>query len=59
MADELRARMAALLDRAQRDYPDTPAGPEDTWWQPAHLGGSAPAPDLPAPAGGESQPTAP
>jgi len=44
VAVELRARMAALLDRAQREYPDSPAGPDDTWWQPAHLGGTAPMP---------------
>ncbi|MCP3805154.1 1-acyl-sn-glycerol-3-phosphate acyltransferase [Allokutzneria sp. A3M-2-11 16] len=41
---ELRARMAELLDRAQRGYPETPA-PDQTWWQPAHLGGSAPTPE--------------
>jgi len=38
----LRAAMTELLDRAQTTYPDSPSGPEDTWWQPAHLGGSAP-----------------
>ncbi|GAA2530757.1 lysophospholipid acyltransferase family protein [Pilimelia columellifera] len=42
---ELRARMMGLLDRAQRDYPDQPSGPEDTWWLPAHLGGTAPTPE--------------
>jgi 1-acyl-sn-glycerol-3-phosphate acyltransferase len=42
--DELRKRMTALLDRAQQEYPDKPAGPEDDWWLPAHLGGSAPDP---------------
>jgi hypothetical protein len=42
---ELRARLSALVERAQREYPDQPAGPEDTWWQPAYLGGSAPAPE--------------
>jgi 1-acyl-sn-glycerol-3-phosphate acyltransferase len=42
--DELHARLAALLDRAQRGYPEQPAGPEDAWWQPAHLGGTAPTP---------------
>jgi hypothetical protein len=42
---ELKRRMAELLDRAQREYPDKPEGPEDTWWQPAHLGGSAPTPE--------------
>ncbi|SDM64762.1 lysophospholipid acyltransferase family protein [Allokutzneria albata] len=41
---ELRTRMAALLDEAQRGYPETPA-PDQTWWQPAHLGGSAPTPE--------------
>lgn len=44
-SDELRARLTELLDKAQREYPDTPAGPEDTWWQPAHLGGTAPTPE--------------
>ncbi|WP_029432464.1 1-acyl-sn-glycerol-3-phosphate acyltransferase [Blastococcus sp. URHD0036] len=40
-----RAAMEELLDRAQRDYPQQPAGPEDLWWQPAHLGGTAPTPE--------------
>jgi 1-acyl-sn-glycerol-3-phosphate acyltransferase len=31
-----------LVDRAARSYPQQPAGPDDTWWQPAHLGGTAP-----------------
>jgi 1-acyl-sn-glycerol-3-phosphate acyltransferase len=39
-----RAAMEALLDEAQRSYPDAPSGPEDLWWQPAHLGGTAPTP---------------
>jgi len=43
--DELRGRMEALLHEAQETYPDRPAGPEDTWWQPARLGGTAPTPD--------------
>jgi 1-acyl-sn-glycerol-3-phosphate acyltransferase len=42
---ELRQRMATLLDKLQRDYPDKPAGDDDAWWQPAHLGGSAPTPE--------------
>ncbi|BCJ66620.1 lysophospholipid acyltransferase family protein [Polymorphospora rubra] len=41
---ELHATLSALVDRAQRDYPDVPAGSDDAWWQPAHLGGSAPTP---------------
>ena len=41
---ELRTRMTALLDRAQREYPTaSPTG--DDWWQPAHLGGTAPTPE--------------
>jgi 1-acyl-sn-glycerol-3-phosphate acyltransferase len=43
--EELRRRMQALLDQAQREYPDAPKGEDDRWWQPAHLGGSAPLPD--------------
>lgn len=41
---ELRVRLSTLLDQAQRDYPDQPTGPDDSWWQPAHLGGTAPTP---------------
>jgi 1-acyl-sn-glycerol-3-phosphate acyltransferase len=40
-----KAAMDALLDEAQRAYPDQPAGPEDRWWLPAHLGGTAPTPE--------------
>ncbi len=40
---ELRTRIQALLDTAQRNYPEKPG--EDTWWQPAHLGGTAPTPE--------------
>jgi 1-acyl-sn-glycerol-3-phosphate acyltransferase len=43
-----RAAMEELLDKAQRSYPDQPAGPEDRWWQPAHLGGTAPTPEAAA-----------
>lgn len=39
---DLRARMMALLDQAQRDYPGQQPG---AWWLPAHLGGSAPTPE--------------
>jgi 1-acyl-sn-glycerol-3-phosphate acyltransferase len=41
---ELRARISALVDKAQREYPDKPSGPDDRWWLPAHLGGTAPEP---------------
>jgi 1-acyl-sn-glycerol-3-phosphate acyltransferase len=42
---ELKARMQGLLEKAQSDYPDSPAGDDDRWWLPAHLGGSAPTLD--------------
>jgi 1-acyl-sn-glycerol-3-phosphate acyltransferase len=41
----LMAAIGELVDGLQRAYPDAPAGPDDTWWQPAHLGGSAPTPE--------------
>ena len=41
---ELRSRMSLLLDKAQAEYPESPAGPDDLWWLPAHLGGTAPTP---------------
>ncbi|MEV0454888.1 lysophospholipid acyltransferase family protein [Catellatospora methionotrophica] len=41
---ELHRRMQELLDRAQKEYPDKPRGTHDSWWLPAHLGGTAPAP---------------
>lgn len=44
-AAELRRRMSELLDRVQRSYPDSPSGPDDSWWLPASLGGSAPTPE--------------
>jgi 1-acyl-sn-glycerol-3-phosphate acyltransferase len=43
-----KAAMEELLDEAQRTYPDQPAGPDDLWWQPAHLGGTAPTPEVAA-----------
>ncbi len=43
-----RAAMETLLDEAQRSYPQQPAGPEDRWWLPAHLGGTAPTPEVAA-----------
>jgi 1-acyl-sn-glycerol-3-phosphate acyltransferase len=41
---ELHRRISALVDKAQREYPDQPSGPDDRWWLPAHLGGTAPEP---------------
>jgi 1-acyl-sn-glycerol-3-phosphate acyltransferase len=43
-----KAAMEALLDEAQRSYPDQPSGPEDRWWLPTHLGGTAPTPETAA-----------
>ena len=40
-----RAAMEALLDEAQRSYPQQPAGADDRWWVPTHLGGTAPTPE--------------
>ena len=39
---EMMRRIETLVDRAQRNYTQQPSGPDDTWWVPAHLGGSAP-----------------
>ncbi len=39
---ELKQRMQALLDEARASYPGGPRTPEDTWWIPASLGGTAP-----------------
>ncbi|GAA1335019.1 lysophospholipid acyltransferase family protein [Saccharothrix algeriensis] len=40
--EALRTRMQELLDEAQARYPESGEG---RWWQPAHLGGTAPTPD--------------
>ena len=39
---ELKARMSVLLEEAIATYPGGPRTPEDTWWIPARLGGTAP-----------------
>ena len=39
---ELKVRMQALLDEARSTYDGGPRTPEDTWWIPASMGGSAP-----------------
>jgi 1-acyl-sn-glycerol-3-phosphate acyltransferase len=38
----LMARINELLADAQARYPQQPAGDDDRWWVPAHLGGNAP-----------------
>lgn len=48
LTHDLRARMSALLDQAQRDYPDAARPGEDAWWLPTHLGGTAPTPEAAA-----------
>lgn len=35
-------RIEEMVDRAQRNYPQSPNGSEDKWWVPAHLEGTAP-----------------
>ncbi|MBT2508439.1 1-acyl-sn-glycerol-3-phosphate acyltransferase [Streptomyces sp. ISL-98] len=42
MTRRLRGRVQELLEAAQRAYPVRPKNAEDTWWVPAHLGGTAP-----------------
>ena len=42
--ERLMERIGALVDTAQRRYPEAPA-PGEEWWQPAHLGGTAPSPE--------------
>ncbi len=44
----LRERLSGLLDAVQRAYPDKPTGPDERWWLPAHLGGTAPLPEAAA-----------
>lgn len=44
VTERLMAAIGTLVDDAQRSYPQAPAGPDDDWWLPAHLGGGAPTP---------------
>jgi 1-acyl-sn-glycerol-3-phosphate acyltransferase len=39
---ELMERIVSMTEFAAKRYPQQPAGPEDRWWLPAHLGGTAP-----------------
>ncbi|WP_116049027.1 lysophospholipid acyltransferase family protein [Amycolatopsis palatopharyngis] len=48
LTKDLRVRMSALLDTVQAEYPEQPAGDEERWWLPAHLGGTAPTPEAAA-----------
>lgn len=40
--EELKSRMRAQLEEARATYPGTQRGPDDTWWLPASMGGTAP-----------------
>jgi 1-acyl-sn-glycerol-3-phosphate acyltransferase len=40
--ERLMAEIGRLLADAQASYPARPAGDDDRWWLPAHLGGTAP-----------------
>jgi 1-acyl-sn-glycerol-3-phosphate acyltransferase len=42
VTSQLRERLTALLDEAQQSYPRSGQG---QWWQPHHLGGTAPTPE--------------
>jgi 1-acyl-sn-glycerol-3-phosphate acyltransferase len=44
LTEQLRTSLGELLDQAQAKYPAKPEGPEESWWMPAHLGGTAPTP---------------
>lgn len=45
---ELRRRLDAMLDCAQREYSDQQRHESDRWWLPRHLGGNAPTPEAAA-----------
>jgi 1-acyl-sn-glycerol-3-phosphate acyltransferase len=44
LTERVRGRVQELLEACQRAYPVRPQGSDDTWWIPAHLGGTAPTP---------------
>jgi 1-acyl-sn-glycerol-3-phosphate acyltransferase len=43
--DGLMETIRDLLADAQKRYPQKPAGEDDRWWLPVHLGGTAPTPE--------------
>ena len=45
VTDRLMSRIGELVADAARSYPQAPRGPDDRWWLPAHLGGTAPSVD--------------
>jgi 1-acyl-sn-glycerol-3-phosphate acyltransferase len=38
----LMDRLTELVDQAASTYPQQPSGPDDRWWLPQHMGGTAP-----------------
>ena len=44
LTERLRTRVQELLESAQQAYPLRPRDAGDSWWLPAHLGGTAPVP---------------
>jgi 1-acyl-sn-glycerol-3-phosphate acyltransferase len=42
ITERLMTEIGELVERAQADYPQRPASDADSWWVPAHLGGTAP-----------------
>jgi 1-acyl-sn-glycerol-3-phosphate acyltransferase len=44
----LAVRLRELVDKMLAEYPDRPADDADSWWLPAHVGGSAPTSDVAA-----------
>lgn len=42
---QLKSRMNAMLHALQQSHPDVPDGPDDRWWLPPRLGGTAPTLD--------------
>ncbi len=42
---ELKRRMQLLLEEARSTYAGAPRSPDDTWWIPRSLGGTAPTPE--------------
>ncbi|MFC6238126.1 lysophospholipid acyltransferase family protein [Longivirga aurantiaca] len=42
VGEHLHEVMRGMLDDAIARYPQKPSGPDDTWWLPARLGGTAP-----------------
>lgn len=43
--ERLMQAISEQLEQAQQEYPQKPAGGDDGWWLPAHLGGTAPTPE--------------